>query len=114
MSRLGSIRVIAVLLAIAVWPAPAALDAQTMPAESMPGDDSLPTIVSDDERMTVELPDGVSASLKDLQWPSESLVIGIIRGTHALVPHGDDTVEPRDHLLVLCTEEARLQVQSLF
>jgi hypothetical protein len=57
-NRHGTLRRVAVLVVAAAAAVPQALDAQTLLPAAAPGDGSLPTITADDDRMTVQLPDG--------------------------------------------------------
>ncbi|MCB9506537.1 MAG: Trk system potassium transporter TrkA [Myxococcales bacterium] len=53
--------------------------------------------------LDVALPTTFSASrVADLQLPSFAIIGAIVRGTEARVPMGKDTVEPGDHLIVVC------------
>lgn len=53
-------------------------------------------------------------AVKNLPRQPGAIIGAILSGYKTRVPHGDDYVEPGDHLLVLCTEEAREAVQEYF
>ena len=52
--------------------------------------------------------------LRDLKAPPDSIVGTILRNGDAIVPHGDDRIEPGDRLLVFCTSTSADQVQRFF
>jgi trk system potassium uptake protein len=47
----------------------------------------------------------VGRSLKDVGLPSESLVVGVVRGGEALVPRGDTVLQRRDHVLLISGQQ---------
>ena len=53
-------------------------------------------------------------ALRDLTAPPESIIGTILRDGDAIVPHGNDRIEPGDRLLVFCTSRAAEQVQRFF
>ena len=55
-----------------------------------------------------------SRALKDMSTPRNSIVGAILRNGRAIVPRGGDRVEPGDHLLVFCTEDAADDVRHYF
>jgi trk system potassium uptake protein TrkA len=59
-------------------------------------------------------PNYAPRALKDMSPPRESIVGAILRNGRAIVPRGGDRVEPGDHLLVFCTEDAVDVVRGYF
>ena len=55
-----------------------------------------------------------SRSLRDLAAPVNSIVGAIVRGTLAVVPRGDDRIEPGDRLIVFTTHAAVDRVRDYF
>lgn len=55
-----------------------------------------------------------STEVKDLPRVEGSIIVAITRGDRTIVPHGNDTVEPNDRLLVFATEAAREALDKLF
>src|ERR687893_2457650 len=43
----------------------------------------------------------VGRALKDVRWPGQSLIVGVVRRGEALVPRGDTVLELRDHVLLI-------------
>jgi trk system potassium uptake protein TrkA len=65
--------------------------------------------------LEVIVPAGYGARrLRDLGAPQDSIVGAIIRDEAAIVPHGDTTIEPGDHLLVFATAQEAPRVRELF
>jgi len=61
------------------------------------------------------VPDGYAPrALRQVAPPRDSIVGAIIRGGAALVPRGDDNIEPGDRLLVFSTREAADRVRDFF
>ena len=52
--------------------------------------------------------------LKGIGTPEDVIVAAILRGDHAIVPRGDDRIEPGDRILVFCTRAAAGRVQAYF
>ncbi|MAM85521.1 MAG: Trk system potassium transporter TrkA [Acidobacteria bacterium] len=55
-----------------------------------------------------------TTTLRDLATPPESIVGTIIRHGDAIVPHGNDRIEPGDRLLVFCTDASADLVRKFF
>ena len=49
----------------------------------------------------------------DVPWPSESVLVGIIREDHAIAPSRDDSLEAHDELLFLATPEVEDALEAL-
>lgn len=41
-------------------------------------------------------------AVKDLNIPDYAIIAAINRGTKTIIPRGDDTIEPGDHLIIVC------------
>lgn len=52
--------------------------------------------------------------VRDLSLPSECLLVSIRRGAQLLVPHGETRIQLGDRVTVLCSLEARKEVQAAF
>ena len=52
--------------------------------------------------------------LKGIGAPGDVIVGAILRNGAAIIPRGDDAIEPGDHIIVFCTEEAADRVQAYF
>jgi trk system potassium uptake protein TrkA len=65
--------------------------------------------------LELEVPAGYAArALRDVAPPRDSIVGAILRRGGAIVPRGDDRIEPGDHLLVFSTQEAADRVRDFF
>ena len=53
-------------------------------------------------------------ALRDVAAPAESIVGTILRNGDAIVPHGNDRIEPGDRLLVFCTSTSADKVRTFF
>jgi Trk K+ transport system NAD-binding subunit len=42
--------------------------------------------------------------LKDIEWPSGSLIVGLRRGSDEIIPKGNTKILPGDYLLILAPE----------
>jgi len=42
--------------------------------------------------------------LRDIEWPKESLIVGLRRGSEELIPKGDTKIMPGDYLLILAPQ----------
>ena len=56
----------------------------------------------------------IARELKGIGTPEDVIVAAILRGDQAVVPRGDDRVEPGDRILVFCTRAAAPRVQVYF
>jgi trk system potassium uptake protein TrkA len=56
----------------------------------------------------------VGTPMRRLSMPRGALIAAILKGDRVVVPHGDDVVEAGDHVVVLCTQDARSAVGRLF
>ena len=52
--------------------------------------------------------------LKSIGTPVDAIVCAILRDGAAVVPRGDDRIEPGDHILVFSTRDAADRVQAYF
>lgn len=63
----------------------------------------------------ITLPDTLEpVSLSQLDPPAYAVVGGILRGSHALVPAGQDQLLPGDHAFVFCAREDKERVTEYF
>jgi len=81
------------------------------------GTSSLLAVLEHGEARVLELT--VSANfeprqLKGIGTPEDVIVAAILRGDHAIVPRGDDRIDPGDRILVFCTRAAAERVQDYF
>ena len=81
------------------------------------GTSSLLAVLEHGEARVLELT--VSASfqprqLKGIGTPEDVIVAAILRGDQAIVPRGDDRIDPGDRILVFCTKAAANRVQAYF
>jgi len=81
------------------------------------GTSSLLAVVEHGEARVLELvvgPGFQPRALKGIGTPGDVIVGAILRSGVAIVPRGDDVVEPGDHIIVFCTHEAAERVQAYF
>jgi trk system potassium uptake protein TrkA len=81
------------------------------------GTSSLLAVLEHGEARVLELtvsPNFVPRQLKGIGTSEDVIVAAILRGDHAIVPRGDDRIEPGDHILVFCTKAAADRVQAYF
>lgn len=81
------------------------------------GTSSLLAVLEHGEARVLELtvsPDFVPRQLKGIGTPADVIVAAILRGDHAVVPRGDDRIDPGDRILVFCTRAAAGRVQAYF
>ena len=81
------------------------------------GTSSLLAVVEHGEARVLELVVGPyfqSKPLKGIGAPGDVIVGAILRGGAAIVPRGEDVIEPGDHIIVFCTQEAAERVQAYF
>jgi trk system potassium uptake protein len=65
--------------------------------------------------LELEVPAGYQArALRDLDVPRESIVGAILRNGGAIVPRGNDRVQPGDHIIVFSTRQAADRVRDFF
>ena len=65
--------------------------------------------------LELEVPPGYTPrSLRELDPPHNSIVGAIVRGTQALVPRGNDRIQPGDRLIVFTTHAAAERVRTYF
>ncbi len=55
----------------------------------------------------------VAARVGDVDWPAETVLVGIIRGGRPIAPSPDDTLEGGDELLLLTVAESEAELQGL-
>ena len=78
---------------------------------------NLLAVLEEGQAKIVELvvpPSYTATPLRELTPPPESIIGAILRGHDAIVPHGNDRIEPGDHLLVFCTSDSAEQVRDFF
>jgi trk system potassium uptake protein TrkA len=78
---------------------------------------SLLAVLEHGEARVVEItvaPTFVPRELKQIGTPEDAIVAAILRGDRAIVPRGDDRVEPGDRILVFCTAVAADRVHAYF
>ena len=51
--------------------------------------------------------------VKDISWPSHSLIVSIIRGEHEILPNGETVIQAGDRITLLCDEAAAQNVYEL-
>ena len=56
----------------------------------------------------------VAKALKGIGTPVDAIVAAILRDGSAIVPRGDDRIEPGDRILVFSTRDAADRVQAYF
>ena len=56
----------------------------------------------------------VKKPIKDLKFPKEAIIGGIIRGEKVIFPLGDDHIQPDDHVVVITFEESMSKVEKFF
>ncbi len=81
------------------------------------GASSLLAVLEEGEGRIVELevPAGYQArALRDLEPPRDSIIGAILRDHGAIVPRGNDRIEPGDHILVFSTRAAADRVRDFF
>ena len=81
------------------------------------GTSSLLAVLEHGEARVLELtvsPNFKSRQLKGIGTPEDVIVAAILRGEHAIVPRGDDRIDPGDRILVFCTRAAAGRVQAYF
>jgi trk system potassium uptake protein TrkA len=81
------------------------------------GTTSLLAVVEHGEAHVFELtvaPAFVPRPLKQMGAAQDAIVAAILRDGRAIVPRGDDIVEPGDRLFVFCTQEAAERVRAYF
>jgi len=65
--------------------------------------------------MELTVPDDYPVTkIRDLPPVPGAIIGAVIHGWRTVVPHGDDYVRPGDHLLVVCTEDAKGSVERYF
>jgi len=55
-----------------------------------------------------------SAPLKDLDFPKDAIVGGVIRGKHSFIAKGDTLIKSNDRVVVFTLPDARVKVEKLF
>lgn len=81
------------------------------------GTSSLLAVLEHGEARVLELtvsPTFVPRELKAIGTPEDAIVAAILRGDRAIVPRGDDRIEPGDRILVFCTRTAADRVHAYF
>ena len=66
------------------------------------------------ELSTDENAPGVGKPLKEVRMPRDSLIASILRGEKAIIPGGDDVIEPGDSIIVITSPESWESVEKLF
>lgn len=81
------------------------------------GATSLLAVIEHGEARVFELtvtPSFVPRPLKEMGTGEDAIVAAILRGDQAIVPRGDDLINPGDRILVFCTQEAADRVREYF
>jgi trk system potassium uptake protein TrkA len=81
------------------------------------GTSSLLAVIEQGEARVLELTvpaEFAAKPLKDIGAPGDVIIGAILRGETAIVPRGDDRVEPGDRIIVFCTRAAVERVQAYF
>lgn len=66
--------------------------------------------------VVLTLPDDspyAGARVGDVPFPTDTVLVGIIRDEHPIAPSGDDTLEPHDELLFITTTEVELDLENM-
>ena len=65
--------------------------------------------------LELDVPPGYSArSLREMDPPRNSIIGAILRGSQAIVPRGNDRVQPGDRLIVFTTHAEADRVRNYF
>ncbi len=65
--------------------------------------------------LEMDVPDGFPPTeVKDLPRIPGSLIVAVTRGDRTIVPHGDDSIESGDRLLIFAIESAHPELDKLF
>lgn len=81
------------------------------------GTASLLAVLEEGEARVLEItvaPTFVPRDLKDMGTAEDAIVAVILRGGHAVVPRGDDRIEPGDRIIVFSTRAAADRVYAFF
>ncbi len=81
------------------------------------GTASLLAVLEDGEARVLEItvaPSFVARQLKDIGTAEDAIVATILRDGHAVVPRGEDRIEPGDRILVFSTRRAAERVYAFF
>jgi trk system potassium uptake protein len=81
------------------------------------GPSSLLAVLEEGEGRILELEvpaEYTARALKDLDTPRDSIVGAILRNGGAIVPRGNDEVQPGDHLIIFSTRQAAERVRDFF
>jgi trk system potassium uptake protein TrkA len=81
------------------------------------GASSLLAVLEEGEGRILELQvpaDYRGRSLRELEPPRDSIIGAILRGDGAIVPRGNDRIEPGDRILVLATRQSAERVRDFF
>ena len=81
------------------------------------GTASLLAVLEEGEARVLEItvaPTFAPRDLKDMGTAEDAIVAVILRGGHAVVPRGDDRIEPGDRILVFSTRAAADRVYAFF
>ena len=63
----------------------------------------------------IEVPeDWPVMKVRDLDQVPGAIVGAVVSEKRKIVPHGDDLLEPGDHLLVVATKDAKKKVEKYF
>ena len=65
------------------------------------------------EALALPTSDIVSKPLKKITFPKGSLVAGIIRGDHIIIPTGESVIEPEDRIIIFATRKAIPGVEKI-
>lgn len=56
----------------------------------------------------------VGRKLREAEIPEGCVVTAIFRGPELIIPHGDDTILPNDHVIIVGKPEALLEIRKIF
>ena len=81
------------------------------------GRSSLLAVLEEGQAKVIEVtvPDRFrETALRDIGMPNEAIVGSIVRGSEVIVPRGEDSIQPGDHLLVCATGTSAEEIRELF
>ncbi len=51
--------------------------------------------------------------ISQIEWPENSLIVAVKRGSHEIIPKGTVRIRPGDILVILCNEENSYRVREM-
>ncbi|MGD2272315.1 MAG: Trk system potassium transporter TrkA [Desulfobacterales bacterium] len=65
------------------------------------------------EAVALETSGIVDKPLKDISFPKDAMVAGIIRGSQIIIPSGDSVIMPNDRIIIFATQQAVPKVEKI-